>query len=40
MNKEWNNIIVKALIYTDEHEITSGVQDFQTNMPNTIAMLV
>ena len=40
MNKEWNNLIVKALIFTDEQEIASGVQEFLVNVPDTIAMLV
>ncbi len=38
MNKLWDNILVKALIYTNEQEITSGVQEFITNQPGNIAM--
>ncbi len=40
MNKYWNNIMVKALIFTDEEEIASGVQEFQANQPGTIALIV
>ena len=40
MNKLWNNLIVKALIYTDEQEIVSGFQEFIPNVPNTIAMIM
>ena len=32
--------MVKALIFTDEQEIVSGVQEFLPNVPNTIAMVV
>ncbi len=40
MNKYWENIMVKALIFTDEQEIVSGVQEFLPNVPNIIAMVV
>jgi hypothetical protein len=40
MNKHWQNLIVKALIYTDEQEIVSGYQEFIPNVPNAIAMIV
>jgi hypothetical protein len=40
MNKRWNNLIVKALIFTDEQEIVSGYQEFIPNVPNAIAMIV
>ena len=40
MNKHWNNLIVKALIFTDEQEIVSGYQEFIPNVPNSIAMIV
>lgn len=40
MNKYWNNMIVKALIFTDEQEIASGFQEILTNVPNTIALTV
>jgi CD109 antigen len=40
MNKRWNNLIVKALIFTDEQEIVSGFQEFIPNVPNTIAMIM
>jgi hypothetical protein len=40
MNKLWSNIMVKALIFTDEQEIVSGTQEFLPNVPNTIAMVV
>ena len=32
--------MVKALIFTDEQEIVSGVQEFLPNVPNIIAMVV
>lgn len=38
MNKHWANLMVKALIFTDEQEIVSGIQEFLPNVPNTIAM--
>ena len=40
LNKHWDNLIVKALIYTDEQEIVSGRQEFLANVPNTIAMIM
>ena len=40
MNKYWNNMIVKALIVTDEQEIVSGYQEMLINVPNTIALIV
>ena len=38
INKEWNDTIVKASIYTEEQEIVSGSQEFQPNIPNTISI--
>jgi hypothetical protein len=38
MNKLWTNLMVKALIFTDEQEIASGVQEFLPNVPNTIPL--
>ena len=40
MNKYWNKIMVKALIFTDEQEIASGVQELIVNVPNTIAIKI
>jgi hypothetical protein len=40
MNKYWNNIMVKALVFTDDQEIASGYQEFLTNVPNTIAITI
>ena len=40
MNKYWDKIMVKALIFTDEQEIASGVQEFLTRVQNTIAIVV
>ena len=40
MNKLWTNLMVKALIFTDEQEIASGVQEFLPNVPNTIALVI
>ena len=40
MNKYWNNIIVKALIFTDEQEIASGSQEFLINVPDIIPLAV
>ena len=40
MNKQWNDLLVKALIFTDEQEITSGIQEVLPNVPNTISMMV
>lgn len=40
MNKHWHQLIVKALIFTDEQEIVSGYQEFIPNVPNTIAMIM
>lgn len=36
-NKLWDHIMVKALIYTSEQEIASGVQELTSNQPNNIA---
>ena len=38
MNKHWKNLMVKALIFTDEQEVVSGIQEFLPNVPNSIAM--
>lgn len=40
MNKYWTNLMVKALIFTDEQEIASGVQEFLPMVPNTIALTI
>ena len=40
MNKYWDKIMVKALIFTEEQEIASGVQEFLTKVTNTIAIVV
>jgi hypothetical protein len=40
MNKLWSNLMVKALIFTDEQEIVAGKQEFLPGVPNTIAMMV
>jgi len=40
MNKYWDKIMVKALIFTQEQEIASGVQEFLTKVTNTIAIMV
>jgi hypothetical protein len=40
MNKLWSNLLVKALIFTDEQEIVAGKQEFLPGVPNTIAMMV
>jgi hypothetical protein len=32
--------MVKALIYTEEEEVATGVQEFLYNVPNIIAMTV
>ena len=40
MDKTWDKIKVKALIYTNEQEVATGVQEFQSNQPNTISMIV
>ena len=39
-NKRWQNLMVKALIFTNEQEIISGIQEFLPNVQNTIAMTV
>ncbi len=38
MNKQWENILVKALIFTHEQEIASGVSEFLANQPGNIAI--
>ena len=40
LKKDWSNLKIKALIFTDEQEIASGFQDFIPNVPNTIVMQV
>ena len=40
MNKYWDKIMVKALIFTEEQEIASGVQEFLIKVTNTIAIIV
>ncbi len=36
-NRLWDHIMVKALIFTDEQEIASGVQELKAGQPNHIA---
>jgi hypothetical protein len=40
MNKQWKNVIVKALIFTNEQEIVSGSEECIPNVQNTIGMIV
>jgi hypothetical protein len=40
LKEDWHQIRIKALIFTDEQEIASGMQDFIPNVPNTIVMQV
>ncbi len=37
-NKLWQNLVVKALIFTNEHEVVSGTQELMPNVPATISM--
>jgi hypothetical protein len=39
-NKQWNDVIVKALVFTDEQEVVSGFQECSANIQNDIAMIV
>jgi hypothetical protein len=39
-NKQWNNTIVKALVFTDEQEISNGYQECSPSFLNTISIKV
>ncbi len=38
--KQWKEVIVKALFFTDDQEIISGYQECWPNIQNKIAMIV
>ncbi len=40
LRKDWPNILVKALIYTNEQEIASGIEEFLPNVQGAIVMQV
>jgi hypothetical protein len=40
MRKDWTNLLIKALIFTDEQEIASSTEQFLPYVQNTIVMQV
>lgn len=40
INKHWQNTKVRALIYTDEQEISASEQILLPNIPSTLGMVV
>ena len=40
INKKWTDLNVRALIYTKEQEIATGIQQFKPNVPDTIGLKI
>ena len=40
INKNWQQIIIKALLYTEYDEVAAGQQTIESGQPNTITLAV
>ena len=40
INKNWQSIIIKALLYTEFEEVAAGLQMIESGEPNTITLAV